>query len=59
MLMIILQPPIKFFALSFGKKNRLRHCCEAVPNIFRKLNALRNAEFKNIGQRNFTHEIKS
>ena len=47
--MIILQPPIKFFALSFGKKNRLRHCCEAVPNIFRKLNALRNAEFKDIG----------
>ena len=43
--MIVLKPPIKFFALSFGEKNRLGHCREAVPNIFRKLNAFRNTEF--------------
>lgn len=57
--MIVFQPPIQFFALSLGEKNRLGHCHEAVPNIFRKLNALRNAEFKDIGQGNFTHGAKT
>jgi len=59
MLVIVLKPSIKFFALSFGEKNRLGHRREAVPNIFRKLNTLRNAEFKNVCQGNFTHEAKT
>ena len=56
MLMIVFKPLIKFFALGFGKTNRLWHCGNDVPNIFCELNAFSNAKFKDIGQGNFTHE---
>ena len=49
----------EFFAmLVFGEKNRLRRCRETVPNILYKLNAFSNAEFKDVGQGNFSHEQK-
>jgi len=49
MLMVVLKPPIKFLALIFGQTDGLRHRGHTIPNVFRKLNAFRNAEFKDIG----------
>ena len=48
MLVIIFQSPIKFFALSVRKRNGCGHRGNAVPNIFYKLNALGNAELKDV-----------
>jgi len=56
--MIILKSPIKFLALSFGEQNWLGYCGDAVPNILSQLYPFRNAEFKDIGQGNFTHDAK-
>ena len=38
--MIIIQAPIKFFALRRSERNLFRHSGNAVPNVSHKLNAL-------------------
>ena len=49
MVAVIIQAPVQLFPLRLREWKRLCVGCDAVPNVFDKLNALRKTELENVG----------
>ena len=52
---VILKAPVQFVPLRLRQRHRSRHGRNAVPNVFDKLNALRNTQFQEVRKSNLAH----